>query len=42
MKIIHLIRHAKSGWDNANLSDKERTISIKGELSCQLMADRID
>ena len=41
MKIIHLIRHAKSGWDNVNLSDKERTISIKGELSCQLMADRI-
>ncbi|MDA0349679.1 MAG: histidine phosphatase family protein [Verrucomicrobia bacterium] len=41
MKIIHLIRHAKSGWDNANLSDKERTISAKGDQSCKLMAERI-
>ena len=31
MKILYLIRHAKSGWSVPNTSDFERTVSKKGK-----------
>lgn len=41
MKTLHLIRHAKSNWDNPKLADIERTLNQRGQKSCQLMAKEI-
>jgi len=41
MKTIHLIRHAKSSWENTNLSDENRPLSFRGVYDCQLMAPTI-
>lgn len=38
MKTIHLIRHAKSSWDNTNLSDHQRPLSTRGEKDCSIMS----
>lgn len=38
MKRIILVRHAKSGWDNPNLSDFERPLNKKGHKQAEFMS----
>ena len=38
MKIIHLIRHAKSSWDQPGLRDVSRPLKARGRRDCRLMA----
>lgn len=38
MKKLHLIRHAKSSWDNSYLADIDRPLNERGMRSCQIMA----
>lgn len=41
MKKIHLIRHAKSSWENESLADINRPLNRRGVKSTQLMASHI-
>ena len=41
MKKLHLIRHAKSSWDDSSLEDIERPINNRGVESCRIMAPEI-
>lgn len=41
MKIILLIRHAKSDWSNTSLSDFDRPLNERGKRDAPMMADRI-
>ena len=41
MKKLHLIRHAKSSWDDASLEDIERPLNQRGIESCRIMAPEI-
>lgn len=41
MKTLLLIRHAKSSWDDAGLSDYERPLNDRGKKDAPLMADRL-
>jgi phosphohistidine phosphatase len=41
MKTILLIRHAKSSWDNFNVSDEERPLNDRGKKNAPDMAKRI-
>lgn len=41
MKTIHLIRHAKSSWNNAHLADVDRTLNQRGQQDCRTMAQPI-
>jgi len=41
MKKIHLIRHAKSSWENAFLTDIDRPLNPRGIRTCQFMAAEI-
>ncbi len=38
MKIVTLIRHAKSSWDNSNLSDFERPLNARGRRDAEFMS----
>ena len=38
MKTLHLIRHAKSSWDDSGLSDIERPLAKRGINDCKIMA----
>ena len=38
MKTLHLIRHAKSSWDDPELADIHRPLNKRGLNSCQVMA----
>lgn len=38
MKLVTLIRHAKSSWDNANLSDFERPLNARGRRDAEFMS----
>ncbi len=38
MKIIYLVRHAKSDWENTNLSDIERSLNERGYNNANFMA----
>ncbi len=38
MKTIHLIRHAKSSWEDTRLSDVNRPLAPRGINDCRLMA----
>lgn len=40
MKILYLLRHAKSSWDNADLRDFERPLSDRGVNDIPVMAQR--
>ncbi|TRY31499.1 SixA phosphatase family protein [Aliiglaciecola sp. M165] len=42
MKTIHLIRHAKSSWDNPSLADIDRPLNARGIRACQIMAPHIN
>src|SRR3954469_3476035 len=37
MKTLTLLRHAKSGWDDASLSDFERPLSARGRDAARAM-----
>ena len=37
MKCLYLLRHAKSGWDNADTSDFERPLSKRGNRNAEAM-----
>lgn len=41
MKTLYLVRHAKSSWDNPNLSDFERPLNRRGELDAPEMGKRL-
>ena len=41
MKILYLVRHAKSSWDNANQSDHDRPLNHRGERDAPRMGQRL-
>ena len=41
MKILTLLRHAKSSWKNANLQDSDRPLNRRGHRDAPVMAERI-
>ncbi len=41
MKKIHLIRHAKSSWEDDSLLDIDRPLNKRGIRTCQFMASEI-
>jgi len=41
MKTIHLLRHAKSCWDDTSLADDKRPLNARGVKSCKIMAPLI-
>jgi len=41
MKTLYLVRHAKSSWDNANLSDHDRPLNQRGERDAPRMGKRL-
>jgi len=41
MKTLFLIRHAKSGWDDAALSDRERPLADRGRRDAPKMGRRL-
>jgi len=41
MKKIHLIRHAKSSWENESLADIDRPLNERGINTCFFMAQHI-
>jgi Phosphohistidine phosphatase SixA len=41
MKTIHLIRHAKSSWDDSRLSDMQRPLAQRGIKDCKTMAQHL-
>ncbi len=42
MKILLLVRHAKSAWDDPSLSDFERTLTDRGKSDAKMMAKRLE
>ncbi len=41
MKTLYLVRHAKSSWNNANMSDHARPLNDRGERDAPLMGERL-
>jgi len=41
MKVLTLLRHAKSSWDDSSLADHERPLNRRGEADAPTMAKRI-
>jgi phosphohistidine phosphatase len=41
MKTLYLVRHAKSSWDNTNLSDHDRPLNDRGERDAPRMGKRL-
>ncbi len=41
MKTLYLVRHAKSSWNNANLSDHDRPLNDRGEQDAPRMGKRL-
>ena len=41
MKNLYIIRHAKSSWDDSNLSDIERPLNRRGENNAGIIANRL-
>lgn len=41
MKTLTLVRHAKSSWSNASLSDRKRPLNKRGERDAPIMGRRI-
>ena len=37
MKILHLLRHAKSSWDDPEFEDKERPLAKRGHKAAEMM-----
>lgn len=41
MKILTLVRHAKSSWSDSNLSDRQRPLNKRGKTDAPVMGKRI-
>jgi len=41
MKTLYLLRHAKSSWDDASLTDRERPLAPRGERDAAQMSKRL-
>ena len=41
MKILTIVRHAKSSWSSSGLSDKKRPLNRRGERDAPAMGERI-
>jgi len=41
LKTVLLLRHAKSAWNDADLSDHDRPLNRRGERAAEAMADHI-
>ncbi len=41
MKILYLVRHAKSSWDNPGLDDIDRPLNKRGKSDAPEMGDRL-
>ena len=41
MKILTIVRHAKSSWKDTSLSDKKRPLNRRGKRDAPLMGERI-
>lgn len=41
MKLLTLVRHAKSSWDNPDLEDFERPLNERGRRDAPMMAERV-
>ena len=41
MKTLHIIRHAKSSWNNGSLADIDRPLNERGIRTCSFMAQYI-
>jgi phosphohistidine phosphatase len=41
MKTLIIVRHAKSSWDNTNVSDHDRTLNDRGKKDAPKMAKRV-
>lgn len=39
MKTLYLLRHAKSSWDDANISDHQRPLNSRGRSDAALMGE---
>ena len=37
MRTLHVLRHAKSSWDDAGLDDQDRTLAPRGERAATLL-----
>lgn len=42
MKRLHLLRHAKSSWDEPGLSDHDRPLAPRGRRAAKLVADHLE
>ena len=42
MKILTLLRHAKSSWDDPGLADRDRPLNRRGERDAPKMGERIN
>jgi phosphohistidine phosphatase len=38
MKLLYLLRHAKSSWEDAGLADRERPLAARGRAATELIA----
>ena len=41
MKILTLVRHAKSSWEDSKISDRERPLNKRGEHDAPMMGKRV-
>ena len=41
MKKLHLLRHAKSSWEDMSLADVNRPLNTRGKKACPIMAEKI-
>jgi phosphohistidine phosphatase len=41
MHMLHLLRHAKSSWKDAELADHDRPLNERGRQSARLLADHL-
>jgi phosphohistidine phosphatase len=41
VRVLYLLRHAKSSWDDSELADHDRPLSPRGKRAARLMADQL-
>ena len=41
MKVLHLIRHAKSSWSDPSLDDHDRPLKQRGIEACQIIGQKL-
>src|SRR5262249_26991907 len=41
MKVLYLLRHAKSNWDDPDVDDFDRVLNNRGEKAAPLMGEQI-